>query len=166
MGPMAAGGSWKFDGEHLTTPSFRSVTGLKASPSMPHQKHSSISTPRTADGSCLRLLEAFGITVQDLQHEQYDNAVCNFLSIIPFQYPKRHIAERSPHAYYYHFEEVSPHPGPTFGVCCHCQYALYMYNLDIDNCLPNGKHVVHQLARISAANVYGKVPWERYGNIL
>jgi len=91
-------------------------------------------------------------------YEQYDNGVCNFLSIIPFWYLKRHIAEKSPQLYYYHFEEVSSHSSPIFDVCRHCQCVLYIYNLDINNCLSNGKHAVHELTRILAANAYGKVP--------
>jgi hypothetical protein len=64
-----------------------------------------------------------------MPYEAYRDAMRLFLSATMFQIPNFDIAESSgPHTYLYHFEEPSPYLGPTFGIPCHGQYALFMYN--------------------------------------
>ena len=107
-------------------------------------------------------LMAFGFTLEDLPYEQYRNALRHFLSAILFQYPNLRIAEGNPNSYYYHFEEPSPYPGPTFGVSYHGQCALYMYNNETENYPAGGQYVARHMAKIWCVYAYGKEPWEQF----
>jgi carboxylesterase type B len=173
MGPVGDGtllpASWKIGGQHPTSRCKSIILGdtrvegiiFHAIPkALPQAKFRELVKSVVKDPQ--GFLKAFGFSSEDLPQEKYAAAICNFLSVMMFQYSNLRIAEGNHNSYYYHFEEASPYPGPTYGVSYHGQCALYMYNMDTASYPAGGKHVAHEMARIWTAYAYGKEPWEAY----
>jgi carboxylesterase type B len=124
--------------------------------------HSFFSSPSNATA----FLQHFKFTTSPtLTYEAYRDSFRLFLSAAMFQFPNLRIAESySPagQAYYYHFEEPSPYPGPTFGIPYHGQCSLFMYQNECAGYPEPARRVAEEMARIWTAFAYGKKPWEAY----
>jgi len=110
----------------------------------------------------------FGFSGDDDQPwETYRDSMRRFLSVMMFQLPNLRIAETfqtagGGEAYLYHFEELSPYPGPTFGMSYHGQCALYMYCVENDALPEEAREVAETMARMWTAFAHGERPWEPY----
>ena len=129
--------------------------------SIPQAKLSELVRSSMKDGE--GFLRAFGFT-PDMEQEAYRDSMRCFLSVGMFQYPNIIVAKSFPgKVYFYHFNEPSPYPGPTFGLPYHGQCALFVYQ--------NGNATYPVSARTTAENM-GKIwtafasgnatPWEEY----
>ena len=113
------------------------------------------------DGEAFR--KYFGFTSVELPQDSYRDALRRFLGIMMFQFPNLGVAKSfTGDAHYYHFEEPSPYPGPTFGLAYHGQCAMYMYNSESHTYSEGGRRIAEELARLWTGFAYGKRPWEPY----
>jgi hypothetical protein len=62
----------------------------------------------------------------------------------------------------YHFQEPSPYPGETFGLPCHGQCALYMYQNENDALSDRNRSTAMEMGRLWTAFAAGKESWEKY----
>jgi carboxylesterase type B len=105
----------------------------------------------------------FGFAPDDQPYEEFRDAVRFFLSTVIFHYPNLRIAENfSGKAYYYHFEEPSPYPGPTNGVPVHGQCAVFLYGNDKTQWPEAAQRTSADMAHLWTAFAHGKEPWTRF----
>lgn len=108
--------------------------------------------------------DAFGITA-DLDTAAYRDAMRVFLSVGMFQHPNVLVAATFPgEVYYYHFDEPSPYPGPTYGLPYHGQCALFTHLNDAGSYPAAAMATAEGMARIWTAFAHGKRPWEEYAS--
>jgi carboxylesterase type B len=110
-------------------------------------------------------LDAFGFS-PNMEQSAYRDAMRCFLSVGMFQYPNIIVAKLFPgKLYFYHFDEPSPFPGPTFGLPYHGQDALFVYQNGNAGYPDAAKTTAENMGKIWTAFASGKsVPWEEYKN--
>ena len=109
-------------------------------------------------------LNAFGIT-PDMDLTSYRDAMRVFLSVGMFQYPNILVASTFPgDVFFYHFDEPSPYPGPTFGLPYHGQCALFVYQNGVAEYPDAARNTAESMGRIWTAFANGNKPWEIYGD--
>lgn len=110
---------------------------------------------------------AFGLPSDEQHWEVYRDTMRRFFAVMLFQFPNLRIAETfkatgGEEAYLYHFEELSPFPGPTLGVSYHGQCALYLYCVENDALPIGSQRLAEDMARLWIAFAHGARPWEPY----
>jgi carboxylesterase type B len=174
LGPMADGNllplSWSYNEPQKTTRCKEIIIGdtkIEAIimdgliASLPSAKFHSLVHSSIPDRE--GFLNAFGFT-PNMEETAYRDAMRSFLSVAMFQYPNLLVAKSFPgKVYFYHFDEPSPYPGPTFGLPYHGQCALFVYqNGNTDYPLP-AKTTAREMGRIWTAFASGrKEPWEEF----
>ena len=136
----------------------------KLKPSQVLQLARSVMSAAEANG----FQKAFGLPADDEQPwELYRDAMRRFFAVMLFQFPNLRIAETfkatgGEDAYLYHFEELSPFPGPTSGLSYHGQCALYLYCVENDELPIESQRLAEDMARAWTAFAPGALPWEPY----
>jgi carboxylesterase type B len=131
--------------------------------SIPQSKFPDIVHKSMKDGE--GFLKAFGFTL-GMEQAAYRDAMRCFLSVGMFQYPNILVAKSFPgEVYFYHFDEPSPYPGPTFGLPYHGQCALFTYQNGNAEYPAAAKTTAENMGKIWTAFANGNaVPWEEYKN--
>lgn len=107
-------------------------------------------------------LHAFGFA-PNMDSEAYLNSMRCFLSVGMFQYPNILVAKSFPgKVYFYHFDEPSPYPGPTFGLPYHAQCALFVYQNSNAEYPIGARKTAENIGKIWSAFANGGVPWEEH----
>jgi carboxylesterase type B len=110
-------------------------------------------------------LNAFEFS-SNMEQSAYRDAMRCFLSVGMFQYPNILVAKSFPgKLYFYHFDEPSPYPGPTFGLPYHGQCALFVYQNGNAEYPDAAKTTAENMGKIWTAFASGKsAPWDEYKN--
>jgi hypothetical protein len=108
-------------------------------------------------------LSAFEFT-PDMEQSAYRDSMRCFLSVGMFQYPNVIVATSFPgKVYYYHFDEPSPYPGPTFGLPYHGQCALFVYQNGNAEYPVEARTTAENMGKLWTAFASGKsTPWEEF----
>lgn len=107
-------------------------------------------------------LKAFGFT-PNMDPIAYRDAMRCWLTVGMFHYGHILVAATFPGTvYYYHFDEPSPYPGPTYGLPYHGQCALFTYQNEVERYPDAARKTAETMGHIWTAYVSGKVPWEEY----
>ncbi len=144
---------------------------------IPQSKFLSIVKSTIPDAS--GFLRAFGFSIpteqegenaKEMEYTAYRDAMRTFLSVGMFQYPNVLVANKYPgKVYFYHFDEPSPYPGPTFGLAYHGQCALFVYQNGNETYPEGARNTAERMGRIWTGFASGKGPikglddWEEYG---
>jgi carboxylesterase type B len=129
--------------------------------SIPQAKLSELVRSSMKDGE--GFLRAFGFA-PDMEPEAYRDSMRCFLSVGMFQYPNIIVAKSFPgKVYFYHFDEPSPYPGPTFGLPYHGQCALFVYQNGNADYPVSARTTAENMGKIWTAFASGNAtPWEEY----
>lgn len=107
-------------------------------------------------------LRAFGLA-PDMDSEAYLDFMRCFLSVGMFQYPNILVAKSFPgKVYFYHFDEPSPYPGPTFGLPYHGQCALFVYQNGNAEYPVGAKETAESMGKIWTTFANSTMPWEEH----
>jgi carboxylesterase type B len=174
LGPMADGDllpqSWAYNETQKTTRCKEIIIGdtkIEAIimdgliNAIPQTRFSQLVHDTIQDGE--GFLRAFDF-MPDMDKTAYRDAMRCFLSVGMFQYPNILVAKRFPgKVYFYHFDEPSPYPGPTFGLPYHGQCALFVYQNGNAEYPVAAKTTAESMGKIWTAFASGKAaPWEEY----
>ncbi|KAJ5665675.1 uncharacterized protein N7477_008123 [Penicillium maclennaniae] len=116
-----------------------------------------------------QLYSMFGFSRETQSEESFRKAFRLLVGNTLFNYSHLGIANASinsdtwrDNVYYYHWEEPSPFPGPTYGYSYHGLCAMLMHLNELPNCPPETQKVSLEAARIWTAFAHGQKPWEAY----
>lgn len=100
---------------------------------------------------------------ESMDRNAFEDSCRTFLSVMMFQFPALLVAETYPGSvFYYHFDEPSPYPGPTFGIPYHGQDALFLYQNDYESYPEAARNVAQELGTLWTRFANGYEPWARF----
>lgn len=180
MGPMADGAvlpqGWNFDDKLVTR--CRSIIlgdtnvegvildGIAMSIKPDVLQHMIRETMSDADAD--NFCRQFDFRGDEQDWMSYRDSIRRFLGFMMFQFPNLRIAQtfnrtsQGGDAYLYHFEELSPFAGPTFGLSYHGQCALYMYGVENEALPASSKLVAEEMTSAWIAFAHDATPWQPY----